>query len=215
MRLWNMRGPASNPVMQKTAPEGEQCVTFETKVMAVPPGEYLLEIALQDPWSAPEPSRPPRDHPNTRVIEIVPTADIRQGDLLCLCSIVDERDELCQLEQGMYKIRIDGKLINRKLRARSLVGVLVTRTNEGWYVGNLEAPSDSELEIEIADSNPVKLEYDASQDRITAIEDKYGEGAMYCCQCRKLYWSQRTNMEEERKGHPIIGPIEVFAVSWE
>ena len=190
-------------------------VTFEAKVATVPPGEYLLQIALQDPWSAPEASRPSRNDPNTRLIEIVPIGDIRQGDLLCLCSIVDDRDQLCQLEQGMYKIRIIGKIINRRLRTRSLVGVLITRTNEGWYVGNLEAPSDSELETEIADSNPVKLEYDASQDRITAIEDKYGEGAMYCCQCCKLYWSQETNIEEERKGHPIIGPIEVFGVSWE
>jgi hypothetical protein len=215
VRLWSMRGPGINPVMQKEAPDSEQCVTFEAKVTTVPPGEYLLEIVLQDPWATHKASRPSRNDPNTRLIKIVPTGDIRQGDLLCLCSIVDDRNQLCQLEQGMYKIRIIGKIINRGLRTRSLVGVLITRTNEGWYVGNLEAPSDSELETEIADSNPVKLEYDALQDQVTAIEDRYGEGAMYCCQCCKLYWSQETVIEEERKGHRPIGPIEIFGVRWE
>jgi len=71
------------------------------------------------------------------------------------------------------------------------------------------------VKAEVEKANPVKLEYDVSKDQITAIEDRYGEGAMYCRRCCKLYWSQEMNTEEEQKGHPLFGPVEVFKINWE
>lgn len=216
VRLWSSSGVPADPIRRQKVSEGKQSVKLRANVRDLLPGTYLLQLTVEDPWATTEVSRPTPTAPNTHVIEIVPIGDIRQGEVLSIRSIADDHGQLCQLDEGMYRIRILGKIINRTLPTD--VGaepVLVTRTNEGWYVGNLEAAADPGLEAEVEKANPVKFEYDVSKDQITAIEDRYGEGAMYCRRCCKLYWSQEMNTEEEQKGHPLFGPVEVFKINWE
>jgi len=215
VRLWSLSGVLSNPIIEQKVWEGTS-VTLRANVRDLPPGTYLLQLALEDPWSTTEVSRPALDDPNTQMIVVVPIGDLRQGQVLSICSIADDDGQLYQLGEGACKIRIVGKIINRRLPTD--VGtehVRITRNNEGWYVGNIEVVGDPELEVEVDQANPVKFDYDISKDLITAIEDKEGEGAMYCRRCRKLYWSEEVNKEEERKEHPIFGPVEVFKIHWE
>lgn len=215
IRLWSTKDTHLPPVLEQRVPEGEQHAKLEADVGTVPPGKYLLQICLRDPWSAPRPLFPAPGSANTLEIEIFAIEDIRQGELVSLCYIVDDRHLKRKLEPDFYKIRIIGKIINRRLPTRFRTRqVLVTRANEGWYVGDLEVPPDSDLESEVARSNPVKFEYNASRDQIMAVEDREGDGAMYCCDCRNLYWSRSADNEERAKGHRIIGPIELFGVSW-
>ena len=214
VRLWSSSSAPAVPIVEQKVLEGTCSATLQANARDLPPGEYLLQLTLEDLWSTTEISRPARNALNTRVIEIVPMGDIRQGQVLSICSIADDDGQLYQLDEEAYKIRIVGKIINRRLPTG--VGaehVRVTRAkNEGWYVGNIEVVGDPELEVEIDQANPVKFDYDVSKDVITAIEDREGDGAMYCRQCRKLYWSRKANTEEEQKEHPIFGPVEVFRI---
>jgi len=213
VRLWSLEGTGSEPLMEQKVPEGEHRVTFEARVATVPPGKYLLQVALQDPWDPPQPSCPSPDDPNTQIIEIVSKEDTWQGKMLCLCSIVDDEGQVHELEPGIYQIRISGAS-SRRLPIRTLDKGVDIPTSKGWFKGSLEVPPGTGLETEIAGTNPVRLEYDASQDRVTSIEDRDGDGAMYCLDCCRLYWKQETLIEEQKK-HRIIGPIEAFGVSWE
>lgn len=215
VRLWSTSGVLSDPIIEERVPEGT-CVTLQANVRDLPQGTYLLQLTVEDPWSTTKVSRPALNAPNTRVIELVPIGDIRQGQVLGICSIADDDGQPYQLDEGACKIRIVGKIINRRLPTGVGTGhVRITRNNEGWYVGNIEVVGDPELEVEVDQANPVKFDYDISKDLITAIEDKEGEGAMYCRRCRKLYWSEEVNKEEGRKEHPIFGPVEVFKIHWE
>ena len=215
IRLWSLSGEPVGPITEQTVLEGIQSATLRGNE-DLPLGTYLLQLTLEDPWSATEVSCPAQDALNTLVIKVVSAGDIRQGQILSICSIADDDGQLYQLDEGACKIRIVGKIINRRLPTD--VGtehVRITRNNEGWYVGNIEVVGDPELEVEVDQANPVKFDYDISKDLITAIEDKEGEGAMYCRRCRKLYWSEEVNKEEGRKEHPIFGPVEVFKIHWE
>ena len=215
IRLWSLSGEPVGPITEQTVLEGIQSATLRGNE-DLPLGTYLLQLTLEDPWSATEVSCPAQDALNTLVIKVVSAGDIRQGQILSICSIADDDGQLYQLDEGACKIRIVGKIINRRLPTD--VGtehVRITRNNEGWYVGNIEVVGDPELEVEIVQANPVKLDYDVSKDMITAIEDKEGDGAMYCRRCRKLYWSREVNTEEEQKEHSIFGPVEVFKIHWE
>jgi hypothetical protein len=64
-------------------------------------------------------------------------------------------------------------------------------------------------------ANPLKFEYDVVNREITSIEDKSGDGAMYCRECRMLFWSAEKIREEEgRHRRHLRGPIEHFDVEW-
>jgi len=216
IRLWRSSGVPVGPIIEQKVLEGIHSATLQANAGNLPPGTYLLQLTLEDPWSTTKVSRPAQDSPNTQVIEIVPIGDIRQGQVLSILSLADDDGQLYQLDEGACKIRIVGKIINRRLPTDVGTGhVRITRNNEGWYVGNIEVVGDPELEVEVDQANPVKFDYDILKDLITAIEDKEGEGAMYCRRCRKLYWSEEVNKEEGRKEHPTFGPVEVFKIHWE
>jgi hypothetical protein len=214
VRLWNPSSARPEPIVEQKRVT-ETRVTLQTNKKELPPGEYLLEFALEDPWSTTKVSRPNPDDPNVGLVEIVPIVETRQDETINIRSIADYDGEQHQLDKDAFKIAIVGKIRYLFLpRGIPVKDVLVTRTNEGWYVGNLST-ANPELEEDIRRANPVKFEYDASKEQVTAIEDRYGEGAMYCKLCRRLYWSQEAVSLEEQRGHPLIGPIESFEVDWE
>jgi hypothetical protein len=176
----------------------------------------MLHLSLRDPWSTTKISCPAWNDPNTSLIEIVSTELVRQGEVLRIRSIADDHGQPLELAKRIYRVTIAGKIVNRKLPSELAPGrVLVTRTNEGWYVGHLEVVGDPDLEAAMEDTNPVKFEYNASKDEISAIEDRHGEGAMYCSQCRRLYWSHEMNLQAKLRNHPVFGPVEVFYIDWE
>ena len=213
VRLWSTSGVPSEPIIEQKVLEGT-CVTLQANVRDLPPGTYLLQLAVEDPWSTTEVSRPAQNAPNTRRVYVVSPGDLRQDEVFSIGSVADEHGESYELGEGLYKIKIVGKIVNRKLPSGVGVDVRVF-SNEGWYVGNFEVSADPELEAELTEASPVKLEYKASEDYVTAIEDRCGDGAVYCGQCRRLYWSQEAITEEEQKRHPLFGPVEVFRINWE
>jgi len=70
-RLWSTSGVPSDPIIEQKVLE-DTCVTLRANVRDLPPGTYLLQPALEDPWSTTEVSRPAQGALNTRAIEIVP-----------------------------------------------------------------------------------------------------------------------------------------------
>jgi len=213
IRLWRYSREQESPVIEQAVRADSQSAHLSGNAHDLPPGMYLLQLALRDPWSSTTGVSPPASGaPSTKPIYVVSIGDIRQGEVLTVDSIIDNWRRRWHLK-GAYMLRIIGKIINRTLPT-GLAGndVLVTRTNEGWYVGTLEAV-DPESRAEASEANPVKFEYDASTDQITAIEDKYGEGAMYCCLCHRLCWSQKAI--NEHRFHRLIGPVEAFEVRWQ
>lgn len=215
-RLWSSSGAPVVPIIEQEVHEGDESVTLRAKIQELPPGRYVLHLSLRDPWSTTKISCPAWNDPNTSLIEIVPTEVVRQGEVLRIRSIADDRGQPHELAKRIYRVTIAGKIVNRKLPSEVAAGrVLVTRTNEGWYVGHLEVVGDPDLEAAMEDTNPVKFEYDPSKDEISAIEDRHGEGAMYCSECRRLYWSHEMNLQAKLRNHPVFGPVEVFYIDWE
>jgi hypothetical protein len=212
IRLWSTDEAAAGAIAEHEVGEG-MSATLEADVENVPPGTYLLQLALVDPWATTEVSRPERDTLNTKLVEVFPVEDVGDDELVELRAIADYQGQEHALERGAYRIKVIGR-INYLLLPAGITkpDVLVTRTNEGWYVGLLEGGNDPELAADARRSNPVKFEYEAGASKITGIEDRYGEGPMYCTQCERLFWSEELiEMEQERK-HPLTGPIDRFMV---
>ncbi len=207
IRLWKMSGVSPKLIIEQKVLQGELGVTLQVDASDLPKGEYLLHLVLEDPWQPlVQASCPDRNAPNTQLIQVVSVVDIRQGQILSICSIVDQ-GQLYQLDEGMYKITITGKRIRKVFTGHHSV----LRTN--WFVGNLQVAEEAELETEAGRTNPIRFEYDALKYQITTIEDSCGDGAMYCPICIRLFWSRETYLKEEQNGHPLFGPIEVFNIN--
>jgi len=71
VRLWSASGVPSHPIIEQKVLEGTR-VTLQASVKDLPPGTYLLQLTVEDPWSTTEVSCPAQNAPNTQVIEIVP-----------------------------------------------------------------------------------------------------------------------------------------------
>ncbi|MDA2934096.1 hypothetical protein MYX82_07105 [Acidobacteria bacterium AH-259-D05] len=101
-----------------------------------------------------------------------------------------------------YTIDVVGRIIHgRAPREADLEGTLVKEINDGWYIGHLEVRSRNYDLTEDLVQNPVKFEYLVSRNRITAIEDHDGDGAVFCPECKWIVWSQRWQEAEERRQH--------------
>jgi hypothetical protein len=118
----------------------------------------------------------------------------------------------------MYRIKIISQIKNRQIPKDcdidNLGDVLITPINENWYVGILEVRDQPRVLAHLNDTNPVKLEYDPEKKMVTSIEDRHGDGAMYCFECNMLFWCQETLLEEKLKKHKSYGPIEEFHIKW-
>jgi hypothetical protein len=219
VRLWRSGHFAHQPLTERNVAQDAYQIQLEIDSSQAPPGEYLLQFALHDPWAGSRPQCPEPGASNCHAIVIVRKEEICEG---CLIGIHAVRllpgnrfapSDL--LAPGLYRIRIIGRIINKVLPpVANADGVLVTRTNEGWYVGSVEVRPGCGLDGEMQAANPVKFEYDAAAREITAIEDRGGDGAMYCRQCRRLFWSQETLESEQRRKHVLFGPVEHFEVDW-
>ena len=200
-----------SPLIEQAVQEGQQSVTLRGSAKDVPAGEYLLELAIEDPWTTTAVSPPKWPSLNTLKVNIVALGDLRQSEVLTVSHVADEHGRYYRIGQGRYKIKILGKIVNRELPSGVQENVPVF-DNEGWYVGEFELPGDTDVSTELAGANPVKLDYKASDDLITAIEDRCGDGAVCCRKCLRLFWSQETILAEKARGHPLFGPVEIFRI---
>lgn len=215
VRLWSTVDASTEPIKQERIPEGQTEITLRAGARDLPPGKYLLEFALEDPWSATVVSRPSEEAQNTRALFISPVGTLREGEAFRIDGVFDDDGRFHDFGERTYTVRITGKIINRALPAGiDAEQILVTSANEGWYVGDLEAAENPELEAEAAKANPVKIMLPGKHAR--AIENRDGEGAMFCATCGRLYWSQEMNRREEQKQHHFwtSGPIERFKITW-
>lgn len=217
LSLWRVQSTSSDPIAKRAVGADALSARLVVDSRDAPPGRYLLQLASADPWASTAATRPQIGDPNTAEIRIVTAGDLRRGQTCMIGTVEDLKGRPHKLEVR-YTIIVLGKIVNRQLpsAAAKEKGVLVTKTNEGWYVGRMSVDvfEEDKFESQIDEANPVKLEYEVAADCITSVEDKYGEGAMFCENCRRLYWSFEALQDEERRNHKLLGPIEMFRITW-
>lgn len=214
-RLWYLSGDRPRLIQEQMVPQDIQEVTFRSTSTEVKSGKYLVHLEPFDPWSS-KPVCPKPNDPNSVIIEIVTKTPEKAITIRSVC--VDKHHSYA-LPQGSYRIHIIGKVINQKfpddLEIEDIDHVLITPLNENWYVGNLEVKGIPEVIMHLSDTNPVKFEYDSQKHIVTSIEDRHGDGSVYCYECKMLFWYQGTVLNEKKKNHRNYGPIEEFWVVWE
>jgi len=140
-------------------------------------------------------------------------------DVFLILGVEDGLGVRCEIETH-YLVTILGKIVGQGLPSGAeSPDVLVKTINEGWFLGRIEVAGLSGVEDDVSShilkSNPVKCEYSSSDDCITAIEDRHGDGGMYCPTCRRLFWDAQRLKDEERKGHTLHGPITRYFIRWD
>jgi hypothetical protein len=195
-------------------PQDVQEATFRSTAIEVKSGKYLVHLVPYDPWSS-RPICPKLNDPNTAIIEIVTKAPEK---VVTIRSVGVDEHHSYPLPQSSYRIHIIGKVINQKLPANldieDIDHVLIAPFNENWYVGNLEVKGITEVIAHLSDTNPVKFEYDTQKQIVKYIEDRHGDGAVYCYDCNMLFWHQETVLNEKKKhGKHNYLPIE-FTIIW-
>ena len=214
-RLWYLSSDKPKFIQEQLVSSDEQQVTFRSTAAEIKSGKYLVHLEPYDPWSS-RAVCPKLNDLNTAIIEIVTRAPEKAINIR---SVGVDPKHSYPLPDGAYRIHIIGKVINQKLpdnlEADDIDHVRITPLNENWYVGNLEVNGIPEVTVYLSDTNPVKFEYDTQKHIVTSIEDRYGDGAVYCYDCRILFWHQETVLNEKKRRHRNYGPIEEFWVSWE
>jgi predicted nucleic acid-binding Zn-ribbon protein len=211
LRLWNDAPGTKAPVAEAQVSGTSHKLKVSKSELAA--GQYFLQLTLEDPWSSTLPSRPNLGDLNTKLIVIAVEKDPLQDRTLRVRYIGDRYSHRKRPLKGIYTFRIIGKVIHQKLpETVSDDAVLVTTTNEGWYVAEVNVLNDPQHRIDVQGANPVKIEYAEQWHEINCVEDRAGDGAMYCCECQRLHWRQATIDAEVRQDHKIMGPIEKFYV---
>jgi hypothetical protein len=107
-----------------------------------------------------------------------------------------------QLKQLQFNIQVIGRITTGNLpKLAQHAPAVVKAINEGWYIGTLsvrEGPIDRTKEYV---DNPIKFEFDSTQNMITAIEDNTGDGAIFCPVCGRLFWTRSMERSERRQRH--------------
>ena len=213
-RLWHLSGDRPRLIKELLVPQDEKVVNFKSTTLEIKSGKYLVHIEPDSPWASRD-ACPKLNDLNTAIIEIVTEAPEKA---VIIRSLLVDPTHSYFLPQDSYRIHIIGKVINQKLPdgidVEDIDHVLISPLNENWYVGNLEVRDIPEVINHLSDTNPVKFEYDTQKHIITSIEDRHGDGAVYCYDCRMLFWYQETALDEKKKNHHNYGPIEEFRVDW-
>lgn len=225
VRIWHI-DDSSKPVWEEPlVAQSNEAMQFYSELMLpatqLSPGNYLLQFLAVDAWVESTPSYPQIDDRNVARIAIVGAGNLRQGEIFTIKAVIDENCE--HLLKGQYRIQIDGKIVNQLLPSHYRnQQVLVTHGNNGWYMGRALLPEITTatpvtltLRNELLASSPFKIEYDEAAGLITTLEDRYGEGPMFCKNCGQLYWREEAIEAEEANGHQLLGPIERFTIQWD
>jgi hypothetical protein len=182
-------------------------------------GKYQICLEVNDPWT--QVNLAPKDNDaNSLIFEIFIESHEKAMDIR---SIVVRNPfpfpkNMYRFPKNMYRIKILSQIKNQQIpkdcEINNLGDVLITPINENWYVGMLEVNDQPRVLAHLDDTNPVKFEYDPEKKIVTSIEDRHGDGAMFCYECYMLFWYQETLLEEKSKYHKSYGPIEEFHIVW-
>jgi hypothetical protein len=209
IRLWKVMSSAERPVVQQQVSGTSHQIRISRNKLAA--DNYIIELVLEDPWSSTLPARPVSGAPNTQRITIVAGADTLQDHVFHVRQVGEAHSRRKYPLKGTYTFQIVGRIVHHQLpESISDNSVLVTATNEGWYVAKVDVLKDPLYREEVRGANPVKIEYDARWNELKSVEDRTGDGAIYCCECRRLHWKQETIKFEESQRHTLIGPVEKF-----
>ena len=215
IRLWNITKKPSELFFETFVNQDEYEVTLEFSSKDLISGNYLIHLEPYDPWIT-DHVCPHNNAPNTKLIEIITQTPKEDAEIKHLC--IDAINMYPIPIGTSYIIRVRDRVRNiilpEEIADQKTGGVLVTPYNEDWYMGDLEVTGEQIVIDLLEDTNPVKFEYDPQKLIITSIEDRYGDGAMYCHTCRMLFWSQETVEFEKKRGHRNYGPIVDFRISW-
>ena len=215
VRLWYLSDNQPKLIQEQVVSQNEQETHFSSTSTIIKSGKYLIHLEPFDQWSS-RPLCPKLNDQNTAIIEIITKTPEKS---VYIRSVGVDEHHTYPLPQGSYRIDIIGKVINQKLPdnldIQDIDQVMIAPFNENWYVGNLEVKGIPEVIMHLSDTNPVKFEYDSQKHIVTSIEDRHGDGAVYCFQCNMLFWYQGTVLNEKTKKHRNYGPIEKFWVEWE
>ncbi|MFO8059650.1 MAG: hypothetical protein R6U70_03210, partial [Bacillota bacterium] len=196
VRLWH-RG-SRRPVKEAAVRRGRREAVLDLG-RGVSPGEYRVEVAAveADEWGAqpPEPHYPADGSPGVLDIRIRPPEELATGDRIKLHSVrVGHRSARETPLRLSYQVRILGRIINQSLPVEGYARV--KPVNEGWYVGKMSIRNLKGFRPPV---NPVKMEI--SNGWITAIEDRRGDGAVFCSACQLMFWAQEDQTKELLRGH--------------
>jgi len=178
-------------IREQTLAEEARSVEWRLLAGELPVGHYRVLFLLEDSWGASS-------------IGGEFSLESRQ-DLLSLVAVEDESGEVTDLRAGEYQIRIVGRVVRARLRK-----------HEGWYEGELMLNHSTAALAEIQkvnQLNPVRFGYDVDAGIITALEDKDGDGAVFCISCGRLLWDSADIKQHGRWGHRLFGPLEKIRVS--
>ena len=213
-RMWFLSPDQPRLIQQQLVPQDEHEVSFRSTATEVKSGKYLIHLESYDPWSS-KPICPKLNDQNTAIIEIV--IETPEKAVTIRSVGVDERHNYF-LPQDSYRIHIIGKVINQKLpdnlNIEDIGHVWIAPGNENWYVGNLEVKGIPEVIAHLSDTNPVKFEYDTQKLIVRYIEDRHGDGAVYCYDCNMLFWHQETVLKEKEKHGKHNYLPEKFTIVW-
>lgn len=186
---------------------------------ALTPGDYLVEVTPIEESASSARYPDPSTHPNTCPITIESECNLRIGQSFRITRVCCEGGRKLRLKLK-YRVTIQGRIINRQLPKDVARGhVHVKKINDGWYVGTLRIAGgknrgETGAALTIDDLNPMKIELTADHQYVTAIEDRGGDGAVYCEMCRQLFWRGMELHSEHRCGE-LLGPNGLqFVVRW-
>ncbi len=205
LRLWRQKEDRFELVWHQVLSAPSR-TTIELDRQLVPSGYYLLQLEPSDPWSSTAASSSDATRGSHAWIFLDSRAVSRTAERYVIDSV--QRGRVCYPLAVPYYLHIVGRIVNSRLPAGQVQRrVLVKTINEGWYVANLEVrTTDEKLAAEFGDANPVKIEWSEYGSIVRTIEDRHGEGAMYCYDCEMLYWDAGRVQQEEARNHRIFGP---------
>jgi len=214
VRMWYISTGKTHIVHQEKVPQDISEVEIKIKSRKLISGNYLIHIEPYNEWSS-QPLTPPKGKQNIILVEIIIE---KPKETILIRRIWVNPSHCYDLPIDSYKIKIIGKVSNLKLpdefEKEDIGRVLVKRLNEDWYVGILEVKGFQDVIDHLGRTNPVKIEYDSDKQEVTSIEDRQGDGTVYCHECNMLFWSQEMVLKEKRINHRNYGPIERFCIDW-
>jgi hypothetical protein len=109
-----------------------------------------------------------------------------------------------ELKDYNYVIRVEGRIIHGRMPA-GIDGeaALIKEINDGWYVGEMRVtrfPQSYDMTAEFV-CNPVKFEYRSLDNRIVCVEDRDGDGGVFCPICGHIVWRRLWLNGERLRGH--------------
>jgi len=209
--LWQIK-EKKELLQNKLVSQKDSEATFNFGSGEITSGKYQICLEVSDPWK--QVNVIPKDNAaNSVIFEIF--IETHEEELQILSLVVRNT---YRFPRNMYRIKIISHIKNQQIPKDCDIGnlgdVLITPINENWLVGVLDVNDQPRVLAHLEDTNPVKLEYDPEKKIVTSIEDRHGDGAMFCYECYMLFWCQETLLEEKSKFHQSYGPVEEFHIKW-